>query len=229
MGVYQLNETTSTTKNKTQDENFEENSDIAINNKEINGIEGNSKKIYDNPVESVILNQNITPKNDQEISQKEQNSIKQEKDNIKDIFKNDTNNYIVNDIESTKLEENKQGIFSNLDSILENMPEKNIEIPDERLLTKDQNIEITNKIPESKQIKEFTFDDNQEPKPFDSSPSRREKKLINKTKNQEIPEKFEGWLYKKSPNFFIGWQKRYALVEDLTLWYFESPDNLKPN
>lgn len=227
--VYQLNETTSTTKNKTQDENFEENSNIGFNNKEINGVEGNSKEIYDNPVESVMLDQNITPINDQEILHKEQNSIKQEKENIKNIFRNDTNNYIVNETESIKLEENKQGIFNNLDSILQNMPGDNLEIPDERPLTKDQNIESTNTIPESKQIKEFTFDDIQKPNPFDSSPSRRQKNIINKTKNQEIPEKFEGWLYKKSPNYFVGWQKRYALVDDLTLWYFESPDNLKPN
>jgi hypothetical protein len=48
-------------------------------------------------------------------------------------------------------------------------------------------------------------------------------------KKQEMPEKFEGWIKKCSPNWFVGYQKRWARVEDLVFWYFEHEDDLKPN
>ena len=37
-----------------------------------------------------------------------------------------------------------------------------------------------------------------------------------------LPQDKEGFLYKKSPSLFVGWQERYAILKERKLKYFKS-------
>lgn len=43
------------------------------------------------------------------------------------------------------------------------------------------------------------------------------------------PPAYEGVLYKKSPNIFHGWQKRWGKLHDSYFWYYEDDNKKKPN
>ena len=50
-----------------------------------------------------------------------------------------------------------------------------------------------------------------------------------KSNKEQKPKNLEGYIFKRSGNFLVGWQIRWCRLQDKILCYFEKQSSLKPN